>query len=66
MGTKIKIVKKKKEKAKQENSFVNDLELIEVNKEYEKDRDPKRCMECPDVLMDWSDLSDHMRKDHQL
>ena len=43
---------------------MNDLELIEVNKEYEKDRDPKRCMECPDVLMDWSDLSDHMRKDH--
>ena len=51
-----------------QNSFVDDLELIEESQEYDLilDCDPMKCMECPEVFLDWSDLSDHMRKVHRL
>ena len=49
---------------KKENYFVNDLELIVASQECDSDldSDPKKCMEGPEVFIDWSDLSDHMRK----
>ena len=41
-----------------------DFELNKVSLEYDSDldSDPKKGMECPEVVMDWSDLSDHKRK----
>ena len=49
---------------KLENSFVNDLKLIVKSQEHDSDldSDPTNCMECSEVFMNRSDLSDHMRK----
>ena len=49
---------------KLENRFVNDLELNEESQEHDSDldSDPTNCMECSEVFMNRSDLSDHMRK----
>ena len=54
-------------KVQQCNSFVDDLGLIEESQEYDSDLDSesKKCMECPEVFMDWTDISDHMRKVHK-
>ena len=50
------------------NYFLNDMQLIEESQEYnlDLDSDPKKCIKCSGVYMDWSDLSDHMRKIHEL
>ena len=58
----------RKEDGKLESSFGNDLELIEESQEYDTNLDSasKKCMACPEMFMDWSDLSDHMRKVHKL
>ena len=44
------------------NNLVNNLGLIEESKQYDSDleSDSNNCMECPEVFMDWSYLSDHM------
>ena len=57
---------KRKENGKLGNRFVNEPELIGESQEYDSDldNDPKKCMECPEVFMDWSDLSDHIKKVH--
>ena len=49
---------------KLENSFVNDLELIEESQEHDLhvDSDQKQFMEGAEVFMNRSDISDHMRK----
>ena len=38
---------------------MNDFELSKESLEYDSDldSDQKKCMECPEVAMDWSDLS---------
>ena len=42
---------------------MNDFELSKESLEYDSDLDshPKKCMECPEVVMDLSDLSDQRR-----
>ena len=46
------------------NSFVNDFELIKESLEYYSNlySNPKKCMVCPEVVMDVSDLSDNTKK----
>ena len=49
---------------KLENSFVNDLELIEESQEYgsDIDSDQQNIMECSEVFINRSNHNDHMRK----
>ena len=49
---------------KKDNSFVIEFELNKESLECDSDSDsePREGMECPEMVMDLSDLSDHMRK----
>ena len=58
----------KKRQGKLEDTFVNELELIEESQERNSDlvSDPQNCMERSKVVMNRSYISDHMRKVHKL